>query len=483
MKLALKIFGIIFIVTTLLLIINATYSVHREIDLFDQDMRRDAKLLGDVLKSLIVNVWENSGEFQAIQVINNLNENQKNIRIRWIWFEDLIKDPFIPPASRQLLLSILERHETTFLNVKHQDGQYLHTFVPVQIQQVKLGAIELSESMAQRDHYIRTTVFHTALLILGLLMLNGGLLWLLGIKMVGRPLGYLVEKTQRISDGDLTADVLVEGKDELSQLGAAFNEMCSHLSEAREKVNVETEKRIAAIEQLRHSERLATVGRLASGVAHELGTPLNVVAGRAKLIATENLTPEQNVEFAAIIHEQAQRMTKIIRQLLDFSRRHAPQRSSVAITLLLGQVKNMLDPIARKGSVNIVLDEAEDLLEVDLDHGQMQQVLINLVLNAIQAMPNGGTVEIKALMMEEQNQPSPGKKLLIMVSDNGVGIPPEDLDHIFEPFFTTKEIGVGTGLGLSIVLGIVEEHGGHIEVKSQAGKGTTIIITLPVEPA
>ncbi|MBN1559035.1 HAMP domain-containing protein [candidate division KSB1 bacterium] len=467
--------------TTLLLIVDTTYSVRREIELFDHDMQHDAKLLGDALRRLIMNVWENSSELEAIQVIDNLNETQSNIKVRWIWFDDLKNDPFISPASRQFLMSILSRQETTFLNIKHQDGHYLHTFVPVQIEHVKLGAIELSETMTQRDRYVKTTILHAVILIVGLLMLNGILLWLLGRKIVGRPLQRLVEKTRRISDGDLTADIVLGGNDELNKLAASFNQMCERLNEAREKVRLETEKRIATLEQLRHSERLATVGRLASGIAHELGTPLNVVAGRAKLIVTESLTEQESKEFAAIIHEQAERMTKIIRQLLDFSRRRTPQRSAVPLQMLLRQIKEMLDPIARKNKVEIVLGEISHLTPMALDREQIQQVLINLVMNAIQAMPAGGVVQIHAQIEDGGEGASKEKQLTITVSDNGEGISPEHKEHIFEPFFTTKDIGIGTGLGLSIVHGIIEEHGGHIDVKSERGKGTTFIISLPVD--
>jgi len=481
MKLAIKIMGVIFIATTLLLMINTYFSVHREIELFDQDMRSDAELLGEGLKSLIVNVWKNSGEFQAIQVIKNLNENQSNMLIRWIWFDDLMSDPFIPLAKKQLLMSILKRHETTFVEAKHEDGSYLHTFVPVQIDYLKLGAIELSESLAQRNRYVDATVFHAAVLIVGLLVFNGFVLWLLGIKMVGRPLQRLVAKTKRISDGDLTADLVLGGHDELAELAVAINQMCEHLSAARENVRVETERRIAALEQLRHSERLATVGRLSSGIAHELGTPLNVVAGRAKMIATESLTSRENIEFATIIHEQAERMTKIIRQLLDFSRRRAPQRSAVSIFMLLTQVRDMLLPIARKSNVEIVLSENTPLPAVELDQGQIQQVLINLVMNAIQAMPGGGTVELSAALDDDAEKAVKDDNIIITVKDSGAGIAQKDIEHVFEPFFTTKEIGVGTGLGLSIVYGIIEEHGGHIDVKSKPGQGTSFTITLPME--
>ncbi len=303
---------------------------------------------------------------------------------------------------------------------------------------------------------------------------------------MGKPLQQLVEKTQRIGEsGDLAVDLVVYGHDELSDLTIAMNRMCEQLAQARETATQETEKRIAAIEQLRHADRLATLGRLSSGIAHELGTPLNVVAGRAKMIAVEKLEREEITEFAQIIREQAERMTKIIRQLLDFARRRAVQRSPVDIVNLSRQVLNMLKPIAQKSSVTLELIEISDIQPVSVDQAQIQQVFINLIMNGIQAMPDGGRLQLK-LNLEKASPPfneteDEKEYLTICITDEGSGISEDDIKHIFEPFFTTKGTGKGTGLGLSIAHGIVEEHGGWIDVENEPGKGACFTIYIPTE--
>jgi two-component system NtrC family sensor kinase len=311
------------------------------------------------------------------------------------------------------------------------------------------------------------------------------MLLVLGVKFVGRPLNQLVEITRKIGKGDFSERVFVRGRDELSSLANAMNQMCEQLAESREAVRKETEARIAALEQLRHTERLATLGRLSSGIAHELGTPLNVVSGRAKLIISEDLKKEDITECSRIIKEQAERMTKLIRQLLDFARRRTPQKSPVDLKNLSGQVLKMLKPAAEKQKVILELLKYDDIPLVSIDQFQFQQVLINLVMNGIQAMPDGGHLKIELLMKYACHPTlSSGREknyVAINIKDEGTGISEDNINRLFEPFFTTKNVGEGTGLGLSIAYGIVREHGGWIDVKSKVSEGSCFTIYIPLE--
>ena len=284
-----------------------------------------------------------------------------------------------------------------------------------------------------------------------------------------------MKKTQRIGRGDYSEDFVLQGKDELAELEGSINEMCRQIVMAQDAVVKEAEGRIAAIEQLRHAERLSTVGRLASGMAHELGTPLNIVGGRAKMIMTEDLQREEVVDYARIIMGQADRMAKIIQDLLDFARRRKIHKSLVNIRKIIDEACKIINIAAQKSKVTLVSNIADNVVPVMVDEFQMQQVLVNIVMNAIHAMPEGGRIEIEAQMV-------PSKKCLaIAIQDQGKGIAPEDLKHVFEPFYTTKDVGKGTGLGLSISYGIVQEHGGWIEVSSEIGRGTCFTIYLSEE--
>jgi len=333
--------------------------------------------------------------------------------------------------------------------------------------------------------YIHKTILRSIILGIQMALLGFIMLWVLGVKFVGRPLNRLVEFTRQIGKGNFSERVLVRGRDELSSLANAMNQMCEQLSASREAIRKETEARIAALEQLRHTERLATLGRLSSGIAHELGTPLNVVSGRAKLIISEDLKKEDITECSRIIKEQAERMTKLIRQLLDFARRRAPQKSLVNLKNLSGQVMDMLKPVAEKQKVILELLKNDDIPLVSIDPFQVQQVLINLLMNGIQAMSDGGHLEI-GLQMKCARHPALNNDreqnyAAIIIKDEGIGISENNINHLFEPFFTTKNVGEGTGLGLSIAYGIVQEHGGWIDVKSKVGEGSCFTIYIPLE--
>src|ERR1051325_405330 len=256
--------------------------------------------------------------------------------------------------------------------------------------------------------------------------------------------------------------------------------MCERLSE-------EQDARARATEQLRHADRLTTVGKLASGLAHELGTPLNVVSGRAKLIADREVEGQDVVDSARVVAEQADRMTALIRQLLDFARPRALRPAPLNVTTLAARVCQLVATIARKAGVTLVAPPPDDALRIEADDGQLTQVLTNLIVNAIQAMdPTGapGTVEVIARTVDQVPPPYVGGPeqtwMAIEVRDNGAGMDDATRERIFEPFFTTKQVGDGTGLGLSVSWGIVREHGGWIDVSSELNKGSTFTVYLPM---
>jgi signal transduction histidine kinase len=306
-----------------------------------------------------------------------------------------------------------------------------------------------------------------------------------GVFFVGRPLRLLSEKASRVGQGDFTGPLHISGRDELSELAATINRMCDQLVESQRRISAETEARIAALEQLRHADRLKTVGRLASGVAHELGTPLNVVGGRASMIAAGQLSSDDVAENARIIKAQSERMATIIRQLLDFARSRPAHRERADVQSIVTQTLGLLATLARKRNVSLNMAPSDEAVWATVDTGQIQQVLTNLVMNALQAMPKGGKVTVS--IGHEQAKPpdghdrADGDYVCVRVEDEGEGIPEESMQHIFEPFFTTKEVGEGTGLGLSIAYGMIREHGGWIDVKSEPGEGSAFSVFLPRE--
>jgi two-component system, NtrC family, sensor kinase len=262
---------------------------------------------------------------------------------------------------------------------------------------------------------------------------------------------------------------------------AIFVFCCDTLARLRARVDQEMSLRMSAVEELRHAERLNTIGKLASGIAHELGTPVNVIAGYAELIASERLDREETRTSAIVIGEQAQRMARIIRNMLDFGHRSGTNTRSEDIGKLAAETAELLRTLANKSGVDIVVTGSN--VNAEVNRGELQQVLSNLISNAIHATHGGGVItlcidEANAKLAENSDR-AVRSYACIEVRDEGTGIAPEILPRIFDPFFTTKQVGEGTGLGLSVSYGIVRDHGGAIRIQTSLGRGTTVCVYLP----
>ena len=226
-------------------------------------------------------------------------------------------------------------------------------------------------------------------------------------------------------------------------------------------------------QQLRRTERIAELGTLASGMAHEIGTPMNVILGRAEYLLGR--VKEETIQKGLqTIITQVERITKVMNQLLAFARRRSPERVPLVLRDVVEQSLEMFEQRFENARIEVKLDTDDRCPNIHADPDQLSQVLINLIMNAIHAMPDGGSLRIGIASADDT--------VKLTVTDSGHGIPADALKKVFEPFFTTKEFGKGTGLGLTVVKGILEEHGGSIAVESQEGKGTTFTILLPTGP-
>ncbi len=481
MKLTRRLILTLMVAIVVVMALGAFLQLRREIALFDDDMAQDERAMGHALRVAVEMVAADSGIEQAEQVVARAAASETRLNLRWVWLEDAATSGRIDADVRIRLAGGATVHVVR----EDVDEPWRATYVPLRLGGPPVAALELSEPLAPQRRFLRQTELEILGSLLVLVAIACAATMMLGIGLVGRPMRALAEQARRIGSGDLSRRLRLAQRDEIGSLATELNAMCDRLAAAQARLRSETEARIATLEQLRHSDRLKTVGQLASGVAHELGTPLNVVAGRAKLIGAGASTPTELATSARIIAEQTERMTGIIRQLLDFARRRTMRRVSADLRDVVTRTVEMLAVFARSRRVDVTLDGDSGPMPVRADSSQLQQALTNLVVNGIQAMPNGGPLRIH-LGPRQRPVPSersaPGRQYWsIVVEDAGAGIPPERLPRVFEPFFTTKGVGEGTGLGLAVAHGIVAEHGGWIDVESVVGHGSRFEIVLEAE--
>ncbi len=331
-------------------------------------------------------------------------------------------------------------------------------------------------------HESVTDVVRSPVLTAGALVLASGLFSLLfGVAFVGRRVERLIEQAREVVRGRFS-QTTDRHRDELGKLARELNLMVQHLAAARLRVQSEKRRRTELLERLRHADRLSTVGKLSSSMAHELGTPLNVVSGRASLIQMEDDISQEVRDNARIIQEQTERMAGIIRELLDYARSKPLDRGSLPLRDTLEEARQLLEPLAEENHVRLVVADTPPG-EAHIDSSKVLQVVTNLITNAIQAMPDGGTVTLSAYATRVDEPPdarsAPGEYWALVIADDGPGMPPQVLERVFRPFFTTKLQGKGTGLGLSVCQEIVREHGGWIQVESEPGEGAHFTVFLP----
>jgi len=279
--------------------------------------------------------------------------------------------------------------------------------------------------------------------------------------VVTSPITHMIEVIRRVKRGNLEERVVVEGEDELAELAAAFNRMTDII-----RRNKEMEASLA------QQGKMASLGVLSSGVAHEINNPLGVILGYAGYLEGKLSEDDPNYKYIHEIKRESKRCKKIVQDLLSYARTPRPSLEPVDLNDLLTQIVEFAANHTDMRGVVIRTEFAAGLPRVMLDGDQMRQVAINLILNAGGAMPDGGELVVRTELAGEGH-------VRIIFSDSGSGIPAESLEKIFEPFYTTKERG--TGLGLAITRQIIEQHHGEIHIESELGKGTTVVVTLPVE--
>jgi two-component system NtrC family sensor kinase len=340
--------------------------------------------------------------------------------------------------------------------------------------------VSLDNMNAQLTEYRNKTILHT-IILLGLLAAS---ITFFMMNLVTVPLSHLLTRTKKIAEGDLESSVSVQSGDELGELAQSFNIMTDNLRQARgeleewahnleAKVEVRTHELKQMQAQLIRSEKLASQGELVAGIAHEINNPLTGILVYSSLISSDpKLDPDLKPDLETIVRE-TQRCASIVKGLLDFSRETPPQKNPLGLAQVLEEALNLVVHQSLFHDIVITKRYTADLPQVMADHNQIEQVFINLLLNAGQAMTGAGELTITTGLIPG------GNSVFAAIRDTGCGITEEHLGKIFDPFFTTKD-QKGTGLGLSVSFGIIANHNGRIGVESVVDGGTTFTIILPL---
>jgi len=373
------------------------------------------------------------------------------------------------------LSQAMEERQPILFYRRERGERALYSLVPLRDRAgIVHGAMEIVRLAGYIDARLADARWDVAQRVGLLTAILAVLLWIGVRQTVLLPIRRLMAGVHALAEGQ-PRPIPARGRDEFARLARSFNEMAARLADAHARLVAETEARLDLARQVRQAEQLAVAGRIAAEVAHEIGTPLNVVSGRAEfLLQTLEPGDPRAVHLQTII-AQSERITGILAALLDVVRPRKAEPQAEAIGPLLAGVVQLLEPTARAKGLTLATDLQPES-RVLADPNQLQQVVINLLVNAIEATPAGGRVLLRAA-------PAPGPDgrpgVTVEVDDSGSGIRAEDLGRVFDPFFTTKPPGQGTGLGLAICRDIVREHGGTIHLDSAVGRGTTVRVWLP----
>jgi signal transduction histidine kinase len=370
-------------------------------------------------------------------------------------------------VTPELLEETLIKGESVLEKVYLAGKEYKAVFAPLKVgvtNKAVFGLIMSTNDLAQAKRVVVVNYIAVSLAIMIILTLINFFV----IRAISRPLKEMAVLTDRVAQGDLTQLIQIGSGDELATLADSFNNMVVSLRRKREELDL-------TIQQLIHQEKFASLGEMAAGVAHEVGNPLSIIVGYAKMLQRK-CGHEEERDLLKRISEAALRIDELTRSLLLYSRPAAKEHESVDLNRVIDDSLTMVEHQFREEkNYSVTKRLSPKVPPITGSSNRIQQVFVNLFINAFQGMPDGGTLTLKT-----QNDPQ-GDAVLVEVGDTGVGIPPEKLSKIFDPFFTTKPQDQGTGLGLSITQRIVTDHGGSIRVQSTPDEGTTFFIRFPTK--
>lgn len=484
MKTSTRLIVLLTVFVGLIMILGGIYRLHQRKGMLQGALRNEVQGQALLLQIALETAYRAGRTHEAQQVIDSLSRNPRVFGV--LVFDEhgqlLLRSHTLVGVESQQYAEAVQAATTrrTIEGTRWLNGEEVFSLVsPLQLADGRWGAFELSHptsfikadlARAQFDITVVTLPLFAAILLTVLLVMHYN---------VTMPIKALLRGAAALGRGDFNYRVLESPQgSELAQLAQEFNRMADSLEEQRRAAEREAERRLQLERELRDSERLAAVGRLAAGVAHEVGTPLNVIDARAEQLLERPEAPlAMRQRNLTIIRTQIDRITRLVRQLLNLARPFHLRLAPLPARRLVTGVTELIETDLARTNTELIV-QVDPTVQFQADAELIHQVLLNICQNAVQAMPTGGQLRIECLAPTLLRN----EKLFasLSVRDTGAGIAPEHLAHIFDPFFTTKDVGDGTGLGLAVSRRIIEEHGGWISATNCATGGAQFTVHLPV---
>jgi signal transduction histidine kinase len=482
MKTSSRLIFILTVVAGVVMIAGGYFMLRQREKALEQAIRDEARAHAVTLQIALERLYRLGKQAAAQELIDRMSDNQRIYGVvlfsndgRVVMVSDELMDDEIrfPPEVNRALAT-----DDTVESIRVIDGKEVFSILmPIRVGDAREGVFEIALPMAfVREDYAharREIILFALLLFIAIVFV----VILVTRYSILRPVDELLRGARALGRGDLNYRLIVPANDnEFALLEREFNRMADNLEEQRNNALREMDRRLKLERQLRHTEHLASVGRLAAGVAHEIGTPLNVIEVRAEQILQDlDDSRERRRRNSTIILTQVERISNIVRQLLNLARPYNIQREVVDLNALISSTLETLETKLLPGRVAVEFKPDREAY-VSGDRELLRQVFINIIVNAIQAMPDGGRLRID--YGPELTEKDGGRFIATRFSDSGVGIEEENFPFLFDPFYTTKDVGVGVGLGLPVSRRIVEEHNGWIEAANNENGGATFTVYL-----
>ena len=522
-----KIIFLVILIVSTVLFVSTGMSLRTAARSFDEDVKEQGLLVAQGLAAAVGSARDLDDPLPLRREVEGQMRprgNIKKIAVFAVRAQDLVPVVLSDREAVQALSGVAQASVTQGRTVAVQQtsetGRVWGVATPIKVGETALGAVGVEVSLKRAD-VLAASQARQSMEIMGMaaVIIVGFLGWYLH-RNVNRPIHALVKTMARAERGDLAAKVDLERQDELGRLAESFNRMLERVANFNQELRLEVEQATRELadrneeltklndrlfdtqRDLIRSNRLAAVGQLAAMVAHEVGTPLNAISGHVEILLHEEQENEGALHRLRIIESQIARVVEILQRMLTASHPGEREFEPVDVNAMVMDLLRLTRPAIDQNGVKVDLDLDPGLPRVRGDAGQLQQICLNLIMNGLEAMPDGGRLivatrraggsvfEVPASRRGVGGAPDvrlrvgtvKGGFAEISVSDTGEGIPPEHLNRIFAPFFTTKGVGRGTGLGLAICQRIVKTHGGTMTVTSHVGRGSTFTIVLPMDP-